>query len=291
MENTYYNLTEAIENMEEQLRRNRLIAGNNIIIENTGSGFKINSLGEASGAFRYKGYFKVINTGSKSSPEASVVDGSSSKNTACGYVTAKYGTSYIRISVDSSLFEITASCSIYLEIDLLAFTAVVKKAEPAMPSTPAGKWLVLLADIDLDEDDNMSISQIHRTGEIYIEIFRDVYNGPFAICDTSTDETKQVTICNGSNPSDPVAGYIQHGNLSFPIAPATFPVDESGTRLFLFLRYSGDAYSCGIVTESELVTDDLQYASIEIGYVWMSENFVPIYQSLKSHWTIAGRVV
>ncbi len=291
MENTACNLVEAVENIEEQLRRNRLIAGNNIIIENTGSGFKINSIGEVSGVPRYKGYFKVINTGGKSAAEVTVVDGACVKADACGYVTAKYGTSYIRISAESNSFEISDSCSIYLEIDLLAFTAVVRQAEPAMPSTPAGKWLVLLADINFDEDSGMRINQIHRTGEVYIEIFRDVYNGPFAIRDTSTAETKQITVCNGANPYDPVAGYIWHGNLAFPIAPATFPADENGTLLFLFLRYSGGAYSCGIVTQPELVADDYQYAAIELGYAKLSGNFVPIYQYLKTNWTTTGRVV
>ena len=291
MGNSYYNLTEAVEKVEDQLRRSRLIAGKNIIIEDTGSGFKINSLGEASGVFRYKGYFKVISTGSKSKPEVTVVDGAYIKNAACGYVTAKYGTSYIRISVDSIAFDVSASCSIYLEIDLLAFTAVLKQAEPAMPSTPAGKWLALLADIDVDESGDMRINQIHNTGEIYIEIFRDVYNGPFAICDTSTDETKQVTVCNGANPFDPVAGYIWHGNLAFPIAAATFPVDENGPHLFLFLRYSGGAYSCGIVTQPELITNDHQYASIELGYARRSGDFVLIYQYFKANWTTIGRVV
>ncbi|MFA6102377.1 MAG: hypothetical protein WCV67_10945 [Victivallaceae bacterium] len=291
MENTYYNLTEAIENVEEQLRRNRLIAGNNIIIENTGSGFKISSLAGAAGAFRYKGYFKVISTGSRPEPEVTVVDGGYVKNAACGYVTAKYGTSYIRYPVDSNSFEISGACSIYLEIDLLTFTAEVKQAEPAMPSAPAGKWLVLLADIDLDESDNPRINQIHKTGEVYIDVFRDVYNGPFAIRDTGDGETKQITVCNGANPSDPVAGYIWHGNLVFPVAPATFPVNENGPDLFLFLRYSGGAYSCGIVTRDELITDDYQYASTEIGYVRQSGDFVPIYQYLKNNWITTGRVV
>lgn len=285
------NLTEAIENIEEQLRRNRLIAGNNISIENTGTGLKISSPGEKAGLARYKGYFKVADTGGKSTPGVSVVDGANIKNPACGFVTARYGTSYIRINVEPAVFEIAAACSIYLEIDLLAFSAAVKQAEPSMPSTPAGKWLVLLADIDIDESDNMRINQIHKTGEIYIEIFRDVYNGPFAIRDTSDGETKQITVCNGANPADTAAGYIQHGNLGFPVAPATFPVDENGTHLFLFLRYSGGAYSCGIATQAELITNDLQYASIEIGYAKASGDFVPVYQYLKSNWTTTGRVV
>lgn len=285
------NLVETIENIEAQLRRNRLIAGNNISIENTGAGLKINSLGESSGSLRYKGYFKVTGTSGKSTPEVSVVDGANAENPACGFVTAKYGTSYIRINVEPVDFEIDADCSIYLEIDLLAFSAVVKQAEPAMPSTPPGKWLVLLADIDIDESDNIRINQIHKTGEIYIEVFRDVYNGPFAIRDTSTEDTKQITVCNGANPSDPVAGYIWHGNLAFPVAPATFEVDEDGPHLFLFLRYSGGAYSCGIVTQAELITNDLQYASVEIGYARISGDFVPVYQYLKANWTTTGRVV
>jgi len=285
------NLVETIENIEAQLRRNRLIAGNNISIENTGAGLKINSLGESSGSLRYKGYFKVTDTSGKSTPEVSVVDGANVKNPACGFVTAKYGTSYIRINVEPVDFEIDTACSIYLEIDLLAFSAAVKQAEPAMPSTPPGKWLVLLADIDIDESDNIRINQIHKTGEIYIEVFRDVYNGPFAICDTSTEDTKQITVCNGANPSDPVAGYIWHGNLAFPVAPATFGVDEDGPHLFLFLRYSGGAYSCGIVTQAELITNDLQYASVEIGYARISGDFVPVYQYLKSNWITTGRVV
>lgn len=285
------NLVETLENIEVQLRRNRLIAGNNISIENTGAGLKINSLGENSGSLRYKGYFKVTGTSGKSTPEVSVVDGANVKNSACGFVTAKYGTSYIRINVKPVDFEIDAACSLYLEIDLLAFSAVVKKAEPSMPSTPPGKWLVLLADIDIDESDNIRINQIHKTGEIYIEVFRDVYNGPFAICDTSTEDTKQITVCNGANPSDPVAGYIWHGNLAFPVAPATFEVDEDGPHLFLFLRYSGGAYSCGIVTQADLITNDLQYASVEIGYARISGDFVPVYQYLKSNWTTTERVV
>lgn len=289
MEKSCCNLTGAVENIEEQLRRNRLIAGKNISIENTGAGLKINGLAENSGIFRYKGYFKVINTGGRSAPEVAVVDGADAESAACGYVTAKAGTSYIRIPVEPLEFEITASCSIYLEIDLLAFTAVVKKAEPSMPSWPANKWLVNLAAVSLDDDDNMFINQIHKTGEIYIEIFRDVYNGPFAIRDTSGGEIKQVTVCNGANPADPVAGYINHGGLTFPVAPATFPA--AGAHLFLFLRYSDGEYSCGIVTQAELVADDLQYASVEIGYANVSGNFVPVYQYLKSNWTTSGRVV
>ena len=285
------NLVETIENIEAQLRRNRLIAGNNISIENTGAGLKISSLGEKTGIPRYKGYFKVADTSGKSTPEVAVVDGANAENSACGFVTAKYGTSYIRLNVEPAAFEIDAACSIYLEIDLLAFSAMVKQAEPAMPSTPPGKWLVLLADIDIDESDNIRINQIHKTGEIYIEVFRDVYNGPFAIRDTSTEDTKQITVCNGANPSDPVAGYIWHGNLAFPVAPATFEVDEDGPHLFLFLRYSGGAYSCGIVTQTELITTDLQSASIEIGYARTSGGFVPVYQYLKSNWTTTGRVV
>jgi hypothetical protein len=287
MENSYYNLVEAVENLDEQMRRNRLIAGSNITIENTGAGIKINSLGEATaGALRYNGFFKVINTGEDATFKVKAVDGTNKKSGICGYVTLIDGAARVRVPVNSMEFDITMSCSIYLEINLRVMTAVIRKGEPSMPSTPTGKFYILLADITVEE--NLSINQIHKGGEVFINSLK-IYAGPFTIQDISDENVMQVRVCNGANPDDPIAGMIYHG-INYPVEAETFTIDESGTGLFLFLRFLEDGYSCGIVRQADLVIDDYQYASIYIGYARVINGAVSIAQNLQDNWTITGRI-
>lgn len=287
MENSYYDLVEAVENLNEQMRRNRLIAGSNITIENTGAGIKINSLGEATaGVLRYNGFFKVIDTGEDATFKVKAVDGTNKKSGLCGYVTLIDGAARVRVPVNSTEFDITVSCSIYLEINLRTITVAVKKGEPSMPSTPAGKFYILLADVTTEE--NLSINQIHKSGEIFINSM-NAYAGPFTIQDVSDENVMQIRVCNGANPADPIAGMIYHG-MNYPVGSENFTIDETGTALFLFLRFGECGYSCGIVRQADLITDDYQYASIYIGYARVINGAVLITQIIRDNWNIAGRI-
>lgn len=286
MENSYYDLVETVENLNEQMRRNRLIAGSNITIENTGSGIRINSLGEATSGVRYNGFFKVVYTGRDSVQKIKAVDGANKKSAICGYVTIINGAERMRVPVNSMEFDITGSCGIYLEIDLLSMTAAIKKGEPSMPSSPAGKFNVLLADVTVEE--SLSINQAHKTGEIFVNSLNP-YTGPFAIKDISDGDVRQVKVCNGANPDDPVAGMIYHG-INYPVSTEFFTIDEAGTVLFLFLRFTESGYSCGIVRQADLITDDYQYASINVGYARTINGVVSITQNLRENWTVTGRI-
>lgn len=76
--------TSAVLYLNEKIKANRLIAGRNIQLENTGNGIRIHTSAENSSSNdTYKGYFKVIKTADN---KLKIVDGMDEEAANCGYV-------------------------------------------------------------------------------------------------------------------------------------------------------------------------------------------------------------
>jgi hypothetical protein len=73
MSNTIFiKWTDAVRHLNEKIKNKNLIAGQNIQLEDTGHGIRINSVSENTGGDSYNGYFKVIQS---AADKIKIVDG------------------------------------------------------------------------------------------------------------------------------------------------------------------------------------------------------------------------
>ena len=104
--------TSAVLYLNEKIKRNSLIAGRNIKLENTGNGIKIHGSAESTpGGDSYNGYFKLVKT---DDDKIKIIDGFN--DTAAN--AAKVNVNYFPVTVAASEFTITADSFIYLECQL-----------------------------------------------------------------------------------------------------------------------------------------------------------------------------
>ena len=140
--------TGAVLYLDEKIKNNRLIAGRNIQLENTGNGIRIHgsaSSNPANNGDTYNGYFKVIQTDTG----YSVVYGADPENTfiGCGYINA--GNSRIAVpKKDFATADVSANGAFYIETTYVSpdFKPVIKFAT-ALPAAEDGKDICLVANL------------------------------------------------------------------------------------------------------------------------------------------------
>ena len=144
--------TSAVQYLNEKIKSNRLIAGRNIQLENTGNGVRIHGSAEntPSDGESYNGYFKVIQT---ADDKIKIVDGKNESLTFSG----KINVNYFPVSVGVQEFTITESGFVYLQCELtgspaatgatgtIVFSAVEKESI-------SGDYYDLISRVDFDDD-------------------------------------------------------------------------------------------------------------------------------------------
>ena len=138
--------TSAVLYLDEKIKNNRLIAGRNIQLENTGNGIRIHgsaSSNPANNGDTYNGYFKVIQTDTG----YSVVYGADPDAFNCGRVNA----GNTRIAVPKKDFitaDVSANGYFYIETTYTSpdYASVIKFAS-ALPEAEDGKDICLVANL------------------------------------------------------------------------------------------------------------------------------------------------
>ena len=121
--------TGAVLYLNEKIKNNRLIAGRNIQLENTGNGIRIHGSSNNSGGDTYNGYFKVIQTAPN---KIRIVDGFDVTVANC----AKVNINHFHKNVAVIESTITENCFIYLECKLVGSpTATGSTIEIKMATT------------------------------------------------------------------------------------------------------------------------------------------------------------
>jgi hypothetical protein len=126
---TFRKWTDAVRGLNEKIKRNRLIAGRNIQLEDTGCGIRINSSAvNSSGNSNYNGYFKVIQT---ADDKIKIVCGFDETRSYAGKVNVNYFPKTVAVVE----FTITANSYIYLKCQLTGSPTAIGATAELVQST------------------------------------------------------------------------------------------------------------------------------------------------------------
>jgi hypothetical protein len=157
--------TDAVNFLNEKIKKNKLIAGYNVKLEDTGYGIMINCMSGNSKAQEYSGMLKTVQT---ADDKIKLVDGF---DDTAGYCAVVYINGF-KANVLSSELTITADCVIYLESVLVGnpatgATAIIKQAA-SMPDPEAGKAFSLISRVTFANSKITDFSRENVPLNIYI---------------------------------------------------------------------------------------------------------------------------
>jgi hypothetical protein len=158
--------TDAVNFLNEKIKKSKLIAGNNVKLEDTGYGVRINCTPGKSLSQEYNGMFKAVQT---AQVVMKVVDGFNSEASYCASV---YVNGFkVDVPVSNYLL-ISADCVIYLESALTGnpatgATATIKQAA-AMPAPEDGKTFTLISRVTFADGKITDFSRENVPLNIYI---------------------------------------------------------------------------------------------------------------------------
>ncbi len=143
--------TSAVSYLDEKIKNNRIIAGRNIKLENTGNGIRIHSLtaGISQSGDTYNGYFKPVQTADN---KIKIVCGFNEGRLYAGKVNVNYFPRDVAV-VEST---ITENCFIYLECGIVGSPATGATAEIKMsavyPESIEGTYRDLISEVTFADD-------------------------------------------------------------------------------------------------------------------------------------------
>ena len=146
--------TSAVLYLNEKIKNNRLIAGRNIKLEDTGSGIRIHGSAEnTSSGDSYNGYFKIIKDGDNHK----IIDGSDAEALNCGYVVAG-NSRMVVLKTTIAGTSITTDGVFYIETTYIHpdYKPTIKFAS-TLPDAVDGRDIRLIADLK----DKTIIQRLH----------------------------------------------------------------------------------------------------------------------------------
>ena len=269
--------TQAVLFLNQKINSRKMLAGNNITLENTGSGIRIHGNAGGSpggGASDYNGYFKVVKVDNK----FGVVDGSNPQAEYCGCITVNNNTR----TVKKCFWELANLANGEWTVFIQAYESFYWQHSPSYCSTSSYQESSMrrrLATVTKDGD-KITIKQIYEGGGINFAV--NWYAGPFAISDTS--------VAGGAKSVKVKAGSVKVGYSYVSTTEISLNISEA-TRIYIELKWTGSEYVAAIKTAASIPIEPAGQMHILIGEVYLVNDGIGFYQSLRDNYTVTGRIV